>query len=121
MANNMTNIIQDDILYKNILDEMNKINLRLIIRYKTLDCINENSKVILDKYNNYFEKQINEKKKQIQTLKNILEYLENLKKNKDFKKSKNVKHYINNDIDKVKLELYKITIELLKLKNSITT
>lgn len=57
----MANIIQDDFVYKNIKDEMNKINLRLINRYKTLNTINESSKSILDKYNSYFEKQINEK------------------------------------------------------------
>ena len=73
------------------------------------------------KYNNYFEKQINEKKMLIQTLKNLLEYLENLKKNKEFRRSKNVKYYINNDIEKVKLDIYKTTIDLLHLKNSITT
>ncbi len=79
---NITNIIQDDFVYKNIKDEMNKINLRLINRYKTLNSINESSKCILDKYNSYFETQINEKKMAIQNLKNILEYLENLKKKK---------------------------------------
>ena len=116
----MTTIIQDDVIYKNIQEEMNKINLRLINRYKTLDSINETSTLILDKYNNYFEKQINEKKLAIQNLKNILEYLENLKK-KEFRKSKNVKYHINNDIDKIKLEIYKITIDLLKVKNTIAT
>ena len=123
MANmaNMANIIQDDFVYKNIKDEMNKINLRLINRYKTLNTINESSKSILDKYNSYFEKQINEKKMAIQKLKNILEYLENLKKTKEFRKSKNVKYHINNDINKIKLEIYKITIELIILKNTITT
>jgi hypothetical protein len=118
---NITNIIQDDFVYKNIKDEMNKINLRLINRYKTLNSINESSKCILDKYNSYFETQINEKKMAIQNLKNILEYLENLKKKKEFRKSKNVKYHINNDINKIKLEIYKITIELIILKNTITT
>ena len=118
MANN---IIQEDIVSQNIKDEINKINLKLINRYKSLDTINENSKNILYKYNNYFEKQINEKKMLIQTLKNLLEYLENLKKNKEFRRSKNVKYYINNDIEKVKLDIYKTTIDLLHLKNSITT
>ena len=81
----------------------------------------EKIKLILDKYNNHFEKQINEKKMAIQNLKNILKYLENLKKNKEFRKSKNVKFHINNDINKIKLEIYKITINLINLKNSITT
>jgi hypothetical protein len=117
----MANIIQDDVIYKNIQEEIHKINLRLINRYKILDSINETSKLILDKYNNHFEKQINEKKMAIQNLKNILKYLENLKKNKEFRKSKNVKFHINNDINKIKLEIYKITINLINLKNSITT
>ena len=121
MANNMNNIIQEDILHQNIKDEINKINLRLIHRYKSLDSINETSKNILSKYNNYFEKQINEKKLLLQTFKNILEYLENLKKKKEFKKSNNVKYYINNDIEKVKIDIYKTTIDLLNLKNCITT
>jgi len=121
MANNRTSIIQDDILYHNIQDEMEKINSKLIDRYKTLTSINQDSNDILSKYNSYFEKQINEKKMLIQTLKNILEYLENLKKNKEFRKSKNVKFYINNDINKIKIEIYKIMIDLLKLKNNITT
>ena len=116
----MGSIIQDDMLHQNIKDKINKINLRLIHRYKSLDSINETSKDILSKYNKYFENQINEKKMLLQTLKNILEYLENLKKKKEFKKSKNVKYYINNDIDKVKFDIYKITIDLLNLKNSIT-
>jgi hypothetical protein len=116
---NMANIIQDDFVYKNIQDEIKKINLKLINRYKTLTPINECTKCILDKYNSYFETQINEKKMVIQNLKNILEYLENLKKTKEFRKSKNVKYHINNDINKVKLEMYKNTIDLLILKNTI--
>jgi hypothetical protein len=121
MANKTTTIIQEDVIYKNILDEMKKINLKLVNRYKTLDSINQTSKGILENYNKYFEKQINEKKKAIETLKDILKYLENLKKNKEFRKSKNVKYHINNDINKVKLEIYKITINLINLKNSITS
>ena len=30
MANKTTNIIQEDVIYKNILDEMKKINLKLV-------------------------------------------------------------------------------------------
>jgi len=102
---NITNIIQDDFVYKNIKDEMNKINLRLINRYKTLNSINESSKCILDKYNSYFETQINEKKMAIQNLKNILEYLENLKKKKSLKKKKNLNKKKKKKIKKKKIKI----------------
>jgi hypothetical protein len=124
-------VIEQDTIYQNIKHEIDKTNLQLMDRYKFLTSLNDNSKTIVSLYTSYFEKLIQEKIMQIKSIKHILEYLEHLKKEskKSNSKSKSkstststlAMKEINNDINKLKCELYTLTIDLVTLKNKITT
>jgi len=122
-------VIEQDTIYQNIKHEIDKTNLQLMNRYKFLTSLNDNSKTIVSLYTSYFEKLIQEKIMQIKSIKHILEYLEHLKKeskksnskSKSKSKSTLAMKEINNDINKLKCKLYTLTIDLLTLKNKITT
>lgn len=120
-------VIEQDTIYQNIKHEIDKTNLQLMDRYKFLTSLNDNSKTIVSLYTSYFEKLIQEKIMQIKSIKHILEYLEHLKKESKKSKSKSkskstlAMKEINNDINKLKCELYTLTIDLVTLKNKITT
>lgn len=114
-------VIEHDTIYQNIQDEIDKTKLRLMDRYKVLTTLNDHSKTIVSLYTSYFEKLIQEKMMQIQSIKYILEHLEHLKKESKKSKSTLATGEINNDINKLKCELYNLTIDLVTLKNKITT
>ena len=99
-----SNVSTSDYRTKKINDEIDKINKNLASTYENLLTTQQNDE-LLSLYKNYFSNINQQQTEQINMLKNIIKYLEQIKDSQNL--SLEQKNNIDNDIVQVKRELDK--------------